>query len=554
MSLYNLIEHGASPPVNQTPAFLTSPELLIGICVIGVYYIPLSSSTHHHLLKLVSTHFLGSISMAADDESRSRHHFLLVVYGIQSHLNPGRVLAHRLARLGAADGSVLATLSVPVAAYRRMFPSSPDATATTAAAAAEATATTDDGVISYVPYSDGADDGSWAKGAEDRALRRRASSESLSAVVARLADRGRPVTCIVCTMVSPSVLDVARERGIPAAIYWIQPAALLAINYHYFHGYGELVASHATDPTYEVCLPGLTRPLQIGNFPSFLTDTSGSESAKAFIEVFRELFEYVDQWRPKVLVNTFDELEADALREMKRHAEVFAVGPMVGSSTDEARTTIHLFKHDAAAEKRYMEWLQAHPERSVVYVSFGSVTKYEKRQMDEIAGGLRRSGRPYLLVVREDDGEGRHSLETTTTIATQSQGMVVEWCNQLEVLSHPAVGCFVSHCGWNSTVEAVASGVPVIGVPNLFDQPTNVYLVESEWEMGIKGESNGDGVLTGAELARCIELVMGEGAKAQAMRENAKVLKEMAQASARIGGSSERNLRDFVQKKNSPSS
>ncbi|CAL4904288.1 unnamed protein product [Urochloa decumbens] len=466
----------------------------------------------------------------ADDEGlpqHNGHHFLLVAVGIQSHINPAGVLANRLARLGV-DAPVHATLSVPVTTYRRMFPS-PAAAST-------------DGVISYVPYSDGADDGSWPKDADDRALRRRASSKSLSAIVACFAARGRPVTCMMCTVVSLPVFDVARQHNIPVAIYWIQPVTLLAINYHYFHGYNELIVSHATDPTYEVCLPGLS-PLRIGNFPSFLIDMSGSERGKAFIEVFQELFEYMDQWRPKVLVNTFDELEANVIREMKKHLDVFTVGPMVGSST-EAR--IHLFKHDNIDEKRYMEWLQAQLEKSVVYVSFGSVTKNSKQQMDEIIGGLRQCGRPYLLVVRkdglEDDGESHHSLEDT-----QSQlGMVVEWCDQLEVLSHSAVGCFVSHCGWNSTIEAVVSGVPVIGVPNMFDQLTNICLIEEEWEIGIKGERNSHGVVTGTELARCIELVMGESPKAMVTRERSKVLKEIAQAAANAGGSAEKNLRDFV--------
>ncbi|CAM0151418.1 unnamed protein product [Urochloa decumbens] len=458
------------------------------------------------------------------------HHFLLVAYGVQSHINPGRVLAHRLTRLGI-DGSVLATLSIPVASYHRMFP---DATMAETAT---------DGIISYIPCSDGVDDGSWPKDANDRALRRRASSENLSAIVARFADRGQPVTCIICTMIFLPVLDVAREHNIPVAIYWIQPATLLAINYHYFHGYNELITSHATDPTYKVCLPGLSCPLQIGNFPSFLIDMSGSEMSKAIIELSQELFKYIDQLRPKVLLNTFDELEANVIREMKKHFDVFTVGPMVGSST-EAR--IHLFKHDNVDKKRYMEWLQAHPEKSVVYVSFGSVTKNSKRQMDEIIGGLRQCRRPYLLVVRkdglEDDDENNHNLEDT-----QSQlGMVVEWCDQLEVLSHSAVGCFVSHCGWNSTIEAVVSGVPVIGVPNMLDQLTNIYLIEEEWGIGIKGERNNDGVVTGTELARCIELVMGESPKAMAIRERSKALKEIAQASVNAGGSAEKKLRDFI--------
>jgi hypothetical protein len=473
-----------------------------------------------------------------------RQHFLVVALGVQSHVNPGRALAHRLARL-RADGSITATLSVPVTTYRRMFPRSADS--------APATAETSDGVISYVAHSDGLDDGSsssWAADAEDRARRRRASADSLSAVAARLAGRGRPVTCIACTMVSPPALDVAREHAIPLAVFWLQPATVLALCYHYFHGHGASVAAHAADPAHEVRVPGLRRPLRMRCLPSFLTDTSGSDRATALTDVFRELFEFLDRWRPTVLVNTFDELEPDALAEVRRHLDVVAVGPMVGPATD---ARIHLFDHDDdAGKKRYTEWLHAHPDGSVVYASFGSVTKLAKRQMQEIAGGLRQCGRPYLLVVRSDGVEGGgddeeggiHGLENDTT---EMQGMVVDWCDQLEVLSHPAVGCFVSHCGWNSATEAMASGVPIVGVPNMFDQPTNMYLVEEEWGVGVRGERDADGVLTAAELARCIELVMGDGAGAVAIRERAKALQETAQAAASAaGGPAERNLCHLV--------
>nr|CAB3465748.1 unnamed protein product [Digitaria exilis] len=279
----------------------------------------------------------------ADDEEHHQHdshHFLLVLYGFQSQINPGRVLAHRLARLGI-DGSVQVTLSVPVATYRDMFPLQQDGV--------DDGSMPTDGVVSYVPYSDGIDDGSVPTNANDRALRRCASSESLSAIISRLADRGQPVTCIMCTMVFPPALDVAREHNIPVTIYWIQTATLLAINYHYFHGYSELIASHANDPVHEVCLPGLGRPIQIRNFPSFMVDKSGSERTKVFIEVLQELFDYMDQLQPKVLVNTFDELEANVLMEMKQHLDVFTIGPMVRSSME---TQIHLFNHDIIDKKR----------------------------------------------------------------------------------------------------------------------------------------------------------------------------------------------------------
>ncbi|KAL6595478.1 hypothetical protein ACP70R_047818 [Stipagrostis hirtigluma subsp. patula] len=436
---------------------------------------------------------------------RQRRHFLIVAYGIQSHVNPGRVLAHRLTSL-AVDGSVAATLSLPVHAHRRMFPSS--------AGDEEVT----DGVISYIPYSDGFDDGSMPKDAEAWERSRRASFGSLSAVVARLAARGQPVTCVMCTMVLPSVLDVAREHGIPLAVYWIQPATVLAAFYHYFHGYGELIASHAGDPAYEVKLPGLSRPLRIRDFPSFLVDTTGSELTK--------------------LVN---EVETTVIDEMKQHLDLFAVGPMIGSSTE---APIHLFKHDDGDKKRYMEWLGAQSEKTVVYVLFGSISKYSKRQIEEILQGLQQCGRPFLLVVRKDglEEDVSHCMETV-----QCQGLVVDWCNQLEVLSHSAVGCFVTHCGWNSTLEAIALGVPIVAVPNMVDQPTNAYLVEEEWMVGNKAERNGEGILTGIELARGIELVMGEGAKAAGIRERVKALKEIAQEKVDAGGPAKRNLRDFIE-------
>ena len=115
-------------------------------------------------------------------------------------------------------------------------------------------------------------------------------------------------------MLVPAAVEVATRHGIPFAVYWIQPATVLAAEYHYFHGYGEVAAAHVTDPTYEVSLPGLRRrPLRIRDFPSYLVDTTGSPLAKSVVEMFRELFDSMDQWRPKVLVNTFDELEATVL-------------------------------------------------------------------------------------------------------------------------------------------------------------------------------------------------------------------------------------------------
>ncbi|KAF7048511.1 hypothetical protein CFC21_057265 [Triticum aestivum] len=478
------------------------------------------------------------------DVDGRRTHFLVAAYGIQGHLNPARALARRLA---AIDG-VTATLSVPLFGHRRMFPSaSPDDQEVS------------DGVISYAPFSDGQDDGSWPTGTGDEmARRRRASCDSLSTVVRRLASAGRPVTCVVCTLNMPTVVQVARAHGLPLAVYWIQPATALVAYYHYFHGHGEGgIAVHAADPAYEATLPGLRRPMRMGrDMPSFLADDAtgtGDELSQMIVRGFREMFEQMDDeeviMKPcMVLANTFEALEETALEAIRPYlGDVFAIGapvvPLAGAGEDQS---IHLFAQDE--EKRYMAWLDSQPPKSVVYVSWGSLLTYSERQAEEILRGIRRLGRPYLWVVRREGRSPEVDRLLLETAAAVPEGMVVEWCDQVRVLSHPSVACFVTHCGWNSTLEAVACGMPAVAAPSWSDQPVNAHLLAEEWGVAVRAEREADGVLTGAELARCVELAVGSGDMAAAIAANSRAWKERAREAVAAGGPSERSLRSFVKR------
>ena len=115
----------------------------------------------------------------------------------------------------------------------------------------------------------------------------------------------------------------------------------------------------------------------------------------------------------------------------------------------------------------------------------------------------------------------------------------------MEVLRHPSVGCFVTHCGWNSTLETLVCGVPAVGVPQWTDQLTNAWLIV-ERGSGVRGEIGEDGVIEGKELKRCIEAVMGDSESAEKIREMAAFWKERAKAAVSDGGSSERNLSAFL--------
>jgi UDP:flavonoid glycosyltransferase YjiC (YdhE family) len=121
--------------------------------------------------------------------------------------------------------------------------------------------------------------------------------------------------------------------------------------------------------------------------------------------------------------------------------------------------------------------------------------------------------------------------------------MVVEWCDQARVLSHPSVACFVTHCGWNSTLESSACGVPTVAVPQYSDQGTAAWLVAERMGAGVRAAARGadGGVVEAAELARCVEAAVAEPVAARAA-----AWKGTARAAVADGGSSLRNLMEFL--------
>lgn len=135
-----------------------------------------------------------------------------------------------------------------------------------------------------------------------------------------------------------------------------------------------------------------------------------------------------------------------------------------------------------------MEWLNSRPKRSVVYVSSGSLVDLEAEQMKELASALTRSNSYFLWVVRTSEADKLPKGFTKET-TTSEKGLVVAWSPQLEVLANDAVGCFIRHCGWNSTLEALSLGVPMVAIPQWSDQTTNAKYVMDVWKIG--GPSSG---------------------------------------------------------------
>ncbi|KAL0925712.1 hypothetical protein M5K25_004079 [Dendrobium thyrsiflorum] len=479
--------------------------------------------------------------MVADHRHGQGHHFLMVIVAAQSHINPARHLARRLARTAKAR----VTITTPLSSHRRLFPGSSATAGELDDATEEAPLNSDaSGVIAYAPYSDGFDDEDHLAAIDADLFMERLKSVG-SGTVATLAQnfiaKGCPVTCMLYTNILTWAADVARDLSIPAIHYWIQPASVFAIYYHYFQGHPSFTftaGADEKDSSFSIELPGLPH-LRMKDLPSIITTPNAYLSAHK--EIFVELGKYE---RPIVLMNTFYELEASAIEGIPE-MELITIGPSVDKSSmpaDQAVGRRDLFEEDGASG--YMEWLDSQEERSVVYVAFGSLRRLTERQVEEMDLGLKESGRPYLWVLRKDSRVEGIGLERV--LKEDGKGKVVEWCSQVRVLDHKAVGCFVTHCGWNSMSEAVTRGVSMVMVPQCIEQATNARLAEAAWGIGVTVEVGEDGVVEAAELMRGVEVVMGEGERAREIRRKTEEWKEKAKAALGENGLASRNLELFV--------
>jgi len=187
-----------------------------------------------------------------------------------------------------------------------------------------------------------------------------------------------------------------------------------------------------------------------------------------------------------------------------------------------------------------MEWLDDMPKGSVVYVSFGSMASFGEEQMGEIAWCLRDCSSYFLWVVRDsEETKLPKDFEKKT-----EKGLVVTWCSQLKVLAHEAVGCFVTHCGWNSTLETLSLGVPTVVIPYWSDQSTNAKLISDVWKTGIRALVDEKKIVQRETLNHCIKEIM-DGCNKD-MKTNAIQWRTLAVRALSEGGSSYENVMEFV--------
>ncbi|ESR60478.1 hypothetical protein CICLE_v10018164mg, partial [Citrus x clementina] len=383
--------------------------------------------------------------------------------------------------------------------------------------------------------SDGYDEGRSAQAETDQAYVDRfwqIGLQTLTELVERLND----VDCIVYDSFLPWALDVAKKFGLIGAAFLTQSCAVAGIYHHMNKG---LIKLPLTGD--QVLVPGL-RPLDPQDTPSFIND---SASYPAFFDmIITRQFSNIDKadW---ILCNTFYELEKEVTEWLGKHWLLRTIGPTLPSIyldkqiEDDKEYGFSIFEPDIESS---MKWLNDRANGSVVYVSFGSMATLKIEEMEELPCGLKASDKYFLWVVRESE---QSKLPENFSDETSQKGLVVNWCPQLGVLAHEATGCFLTHCGWNSTLEALSLGVPMVAMPLWTDQSTNSKYVMDVWKMGLKVPADEKGIVRREAIAHCISEIL-EGKRDKEIKQNADKWRNFAKEAVAKGGSSDKNIDDFV--------
>lgn len=287
-------------------------------------------------------------------------------------------------------------------------------------------------------------------------------------------------------------------------------------------------------------VPGM-RGIRLRDMPSFIRTTDPDEFMVHF-----DSGEAQNARRAQgIIVNTFDALEQDVVGALRGvFPRVYTIGPLLTFARAMARPDAsaicgNLWKEDLSC----LGWLDAQGPGSVVYVNFGSITVMTPAQLAEFAWGLANCGRPFLWVIRPDLVTGEKAMLPEEFYAeTRERGLFLSWCPQEQVLSHPSTGLFLTHSGWNSTLESIRAGVPMICWPFFAEQTTNCRYACANWGIGLEIDNN----VTRDEVARLIEEAM-DGEKGKDMKAKATVWKEKAVAATESGGTSSVSIDRLVE-------
>eukprot|EP01018_Ginkgo_biloba_P015348 Gb_41001 [translate_table: standard] len=360
-----------------------------------------------------------------------------------------------------------------------------------------------------------------------------------------------PISCIIGDTFLPFAQDIAQKYDIPGMAFWACSACSFSVHFHtdllvqkgYIPLQGKTRGGRCEEEDEIIsCIPGMSQ-LRVRDVPSSLLEEDSSYFMNHHLKMATNRSGEAAQ---VLLFNTSEELDAPILESLRTKFEVLSVGPLLplafmgdsGASGGHMRAEEKRIAPPSANEDSgCLQWLDEQERCSVVFVSFGSVARFSKEQLEELAWGLEASNQPFLWVY------GQSALLPQQFLTrTKQRSCFVSWAPQLKVLLHPSVGCYLTHCGWNSTIESIYAGVPLVCWPFFADNHVNRRLLVDVWKMGV--ELN-DRNICREDITRSVKMVIigDEGAH---IRKRCNDLKISVRNATNKGGSSYVNFDKLV--------
>ncbi|KAJ4718358.1 Glycosyltransferase [Melia azedarach] len=335
-----------------------------------------------------------------------------------------------------------------------------------------------------------------------------------------------PPSCIISDMCYPWTISVSRKFNVPRISFIGYSCSCL------------------------LCLHSLHISKNL-NYPNCLKHRSSGEPKLA-----------ADMASYGVLVNSFEELEEAYVEEYKkaRNGKVWCIGP-VSLCNKEDKDKIERGKEASIDGVECLKWLDLQQPSSVVYVALGTLCGHSTSQLIELGLGLEASQKPFIWII----GEGHRSrgleewvFEENFEERIKGRGLLIRgWAPQIQILSHPAIGGFLTHCGWNSLLEAISCGVPLVTWPYFGDQFLNEKLVVQVLKIGVRigvehgrnfaEERKNEALVKKEDIIKAINKLMDEGEERDERRRRVRELAEIAESAIEEGGSSYLNIKLFIQ-------
>ncbi|BFG26558.1 hypothetical protein CerSpe_128320 [Prunus speciosa] len=347
--------------------------------------------------------------------------------------------------------------------------------------------------------------------------------------------KGDKVTCVIADESSGWALEVAEKLNIRRVAFWPAAAALLALQFSFPKLIHEgIINDDGTVPRSQIMQLAPNMPtMKTADFAWACIGDLTTQKIIFQVMVRNNRTVKLAEW---IVCNSAYELEPAAFAMAP---EMLPIGPLLASNRL-GNSAGYFWPQDSTC----LQWLDQQPASSVIYVAFGSFTVFDRTQFQELALALELSQRKFLWVVRPDiTDKTSDPYPEGYQDHVASRGLMVGWAPQQKVLAHPSIACFLSHCGWNSTMEGVSNGVPFLCWPYFADQFLNESYICDVWKVGLKFNKNESGIIPQGEINKKMEQLLGdENFKARASK-----LKEMAMTNTKEGGQSHRIFKNFIE-------